>query len=310
MRNATQERILHLLHWLLKETTPNHTISTVEILQRWNDLDLPTDRRSVYNDIQILKKMGYKIHSSRNASNSYWIENSQVRKTKIFTVPEVAMLLDAIQSCRCISREDTELLIHKLLWMLPKEERDALERPIYTDHAYKEAGIELSDKLTTLFRAISQKKKVLFHQQYYSFHPEIRKRSVRKSTILSPYYIHYDREHYQVVGWSEEQGDIQSYRLDRISGIQITSQKARKRPTGFNPEITGDGIDAYTKHPVEITLQCDHDSLMEIVDRYGEHIPIHHIKRNQFEAVIRTECSPQFSRWLALNSISIIRVES
>lgn len=310
MRNATQERILHLLRWLQEETNSQHPLSSVEILDRWEALDLPTDRRSVYNDIQILKQMGFKIHSSRTATNNYWIESDQIQKSKYFTVSELGMLLDAVQSCRCISHEDTEVLIHKLLWMIPKEERDALERPVYTDHAYKENGKELGEKLTSLFQAITQKKKILFHLQYYSFQTEVRKSSARKTTILSPYYIHYDREHYHVVGWCEEHSEIRSYRVDRIDGIHITKQKSRKRPAGFDQEIAGDGIDAYTEHPVEITLQCNHDSLMEVIDRYGDQIPLRYLKANQFEAVIQTELSPQFSRWLALNSISIVAIKN
>ena len=34
MRNATQERILHLLRWLQEETNPQHPLSSVEILDR------------------------------------------------------------------------------------------------------------------------------------------------------------------------------------------------------------------------------------------------------------------------------------
>ena len=310
MRNATQERILLLLQWLQEETNPQHPITSVEILQRWKNLDLPTDRRSVYNDIKVLKKMGYRIHSARSASNAYWMESDRFQKSKYFTIPEIGMLLDAVQSCRCISQDDTEVLIHKLLWMVSKEERGALERPVFTDYAYKESGKELGGKLTILFQAITQRKKILFHQQYYSFRPEIQKCSVRKITILSPYYIHYDREHYQIVGWSEDHGEIRSYRVDRITGIQITKQKSRKRPSGFDPETTGNSIDAYVEALVEITLRCNHDSLMEVIDRYGDQIPLRYLKANQFEAVIQTELSPQFSRWLALNSISIVAIKN
>ena len=184
-----------------------------------------------------------------------------------------------------------------------------MQRPVLTDHSYKENGKELGGKLTILFQAITQKKKVLFHQQYYSFHPEIRKSSARKTIILSPYYIHYDREHYHVVGWSDEYRDIRFYRIDRISGIRITNQRSRKRPTGFDPETSGNGIDAYIEHPVEIILRCNHDSLMEIVDRYGDQIPIHHIQANQFEVIIQTALSPQFSRWLALNNIFLVAIK-
>lgn len=309
MRNATQERILLLLQWLQEETNPQHPISSVEILRRWEERDLPTDRRSVYNDIQILRKMGYKIHSARSTSNAYWMESDRFQRSKYFTTLEIGMLLDAVQSCRCISQDDTEVLIHKLLWMVSKEERDALQRPVLTDHAFKENGKELGSKLTILFQAIAQKRKVLFHQQYYSFHPKIRKSSARKTLILSPYYIHYDREHYHVVGWSDEYGEIRSYRIDRISGIRITKQRSRKRPTGFDPETSGNSIYPYMEHPVEITLRCNHDSLMEIIDRYGDQIPIHHIQANQFEVIIQTALSPQFSRWLALNDLTIAGIK-
>ena len=89
MRNATQERILLLLQWLQEETNPQHPITSVEILRRWENLDLPTDRRSVYNDIKVLKKMGYKIHSVRNTSNSYWMESDRFQKSKYFTISEI-----------------------------------------------------------------------------------------------------------------------------------------------------------------------------------------------------------------------------
>lgn len=309
MRNATQERILLLLQWLQEETNPQHPISSVEILRRWEERDLPTDRRSVYNDIQILRKMGYKLHSARSASNAYWMESNRFQKNKYFTISEIGMLLDAVQSCRCISQDDTDILIHKLLWMVSKEERDALQRPVLTDHAYKENGKELGDKLSILFQAITQKKKILFHQQYYSYKTAFRKSSARKAILLSPYYIHYDREHYNVIGWCDEHSEIRFYRVDRITGIQITKQKSRKRPPGFDPEISGDSIDVYAENPVELTLQCNHDSLMEVIDRYGDHIPLRYIKANQFEAVIKTELSPQFSRWLALNRLSIICIK-
>lgn len=113
-----------------------------------------------------------------------------------------------------------------------------------------------------------------------------------------------------MVGWSDAHGEIRSYRVDRITGLQITKQKARKRPSGFDPEIAGGSIDAYANQFVELTLQCNHDSLMEVVDRYGDQIPIRYLNANHFEAVIQTKLSPQFSRWLALNNIPIAAINS
>ena len=70
MSNASQTRILQLYQWLRDETDSAHTLSTGQILDRWSDLGISTDRRSVYKDIDTLREFGCDIVMSRGVQVS------------------------------------------------------------------------------------------------------------------------------------------------------------------------------------------------------------------------------------------------
>ena len=122
MSNASQTRILQLYQWLRDETDATHTLSTGQILDRWSDLGISTDRRSVYKDIDTLREFGCDIVMSRGAQNSYYMVNQP------FDLAEIKLLIDAVESCQIIPATATRRLVQKLTQLATIHDRENLKR--------------------------------------------------------------------------------------------------------------------------------------------------------------------------------------
>ena len=108
MKHESQIRILHLLHYLCQHTDEEHPASVAEILSFWREQGIVTDRRSVYGDIALLMEQGVDIVHVKGNRNSYFLGS------RMFELPEVKLLVDAVESSRFITRKKSAELIGKL----------------------------------------------------------------------------------------------------------------------------------------------------------------------------------------------------
>ena len=135
MNNASQNRILFLYKWLNEETDCDHPLTSKEILKRWDQLGFSTDRRSVYKDIETLQCFGVKVVSCRGTYNSYFLEEKQ------FSLAELKIIIDALESCQILPAPETKRLVEKLSFFAAPWEQEELLRPIFVDKAYKNTNI-------------------------------------------------------------------------------------------------------------------------------------------------------------------------
>lgn len=97
MKNESQTRILYLLRYLYLHTDEEHPASVAEILDLWKEQGIVSDRRVVYRDIALLTELGVDIVCVKSSRNSYFLATRQ------FELPEVKLLVDAIESSRFIT---------------------------------------------------------------------------------------------------------------------------------------------------------------------------------------------------------------
>ena len=293
MNNASQNRILFLYKWLNEETDCDHPLTSKEILERWDQLGFSTDRRSVYKDIETLQSFGIKIVSCRGTYNSYFLEEKQ------FSLAELKIIIDALESCQILPAPETKRLVEKLSFFAAPWEQDELLRPIIVDKAYKNTNHQVFITTDTLFEAIRNKKKVAFNYTDYS----VDKRKVYKHDkylyIFSPYYLKWDRDRYYVVGYSDDHKNISHFRVDRIANITLLEDSAQKKPKGFSPAKYATRVfGMYSSEPCLVTLQCVNERMRDVIDKFGKTIPVKIIEDSRFETVIEVELSPPFYAWV------------
>lgn len=118
MKNESQIRILRLLHFLYQHTDENPPVSASDILRLWEESGICTDRRSVYGDMDILKEFEVDIVRRRERQNLYFVGS------RLFELPELKLLVDAVESSRFITRKKSAELVSS-------SQAKELNRPFY-----------------------------------------------------------------------------------------------------------------------------------------------------------------------------------
>lgn len=88
-------------------------------------------------------------------------------------VPEIKLLIDAVQSSKFITAKKSKVLVQKLSAMTSKYQSKALNRNIVVDKRIKPTNEKIYYIVDSLNDAINQKKKVSFY--YFDFLPNKKK---------------------------------------------------------------------------------------------------------------------------------------
>ena len=96
-----------LIRILQKKTDEDHGLSTEELIRELNRYDIEAERKSVYDDIRLIQD-GLGMAIEHDKAKGYRLAERE------FDLPELKMLVDAVQSSKFISVTKSDELIRKL----------------------------------------------------------------------------------------------------------------------------------------------------------------------------------------------------
>lgn len=123
MKNST--RLLLILKCLLEQTDEAHTLTIADINAYLSEYNLIGDRKTISDCIEELQTVGYDIQCMRRTQNHYYINRRD------FSLAEVKLLVDAIQSSRFIPQDKSQELVEKLAGLVGEHKGDILKRQLY-----------------------------------------------------------------------------------------------------------------------------------------------------------------------------------
>ena len=91
-----KSRIFTLLHYLEKQTDEQHPVTVSDMLAYLESLGIPSSRRTVLSDIEQLSDAGFDVVCNTGKQYEYFIGERH------FELPELKMLVDAVQVCMLI----------------------------------------------------------------------------------------------------------------------------------------------------------------------------------------------------------------
>ena len=108
--NDTRLRILYLYQMLLTQSDEEHPLSTNQITDRMMEQHhILVHRTSVPKDIDLLRAAGVDIVGERKRAWEYHLADRK------FSLPELKILIDAVQSSKFITEKKSKILIEKLV---------------------------------------------------------------------------------------------------------------------------------------------------------------------------------------------------
>ena len=105
----TKPRILYLQKILLERTDEENPLSTTQIINILNDeYGISAHRTTVTKDIAALQEFGMDIVTIHSTQSKYFVASRK------FELPELKLLIDAVESSKFITKKKSETLIEKI----------------------------------------------------------------------------------------------------------------------------------------------------------------------------------------------------
>lgn len=296
MENDHQLRILYLYQILMRHSDVDHPISTKELMnmmEKYHQIKL--HRTTIPKYIELLNTSGFEVMEIRSREKKYYLND------RLFELPEVKLLIDAVQSSKFISAHKSQELISKLMALTSKANADKLKSNLYITDRVKsdnEKGYYIVEAIND---AINDGKQISFLYTDYN----VRKERVLKNNgepyIISPYALVWDGDFYYVIGLNHTRDQINTFRVDRIyKQPDILEDAATPAPESLNlAEYSREIFRMYdTEKAVEVTLLCENGLMKHLIDHFGLEIEIEIADDMHFRARVRVCPSPTFYRWV------------
>ena len=289
-------RILYLYQLLLTESDQDHMLSTTQIRNKMQEYHgVYMHRTTVPSDISMLRAAGIEIMSVRTKWWNYYMED------RTFSVPELKLLIDAVQSSKFITEKKSRVLIEKLTTLTSRTRADELKRSVHISGRVKsdnEKGYYIVDVLN---EAINAGVKITF--EYFDY--DGKKKHVLKNDgkpyTVSPYDLIWDGDYYYLTGFCDERDEVRVFRVDRIENRpELLEEDAVPKPKDYKVDrYTCETFRMFAADEVTgVTLVCENDAMKGIIDHFGAGLRTKALNKKQFRAKVKVCTTPTFFRWV------------
>ncbi len=301
MGKDTQKiRILFLQDIFTRRSDEDNVFSAedlCEILQE--DYNIKVERKAIYGDIDALKEYGLDIVNVRAPKRGYYLKNRK------FDMAEVRLLTDAVLAAKFISSKKTKSLVYKIGSLASEGQEERLRRQVYVNSTVKCNNEELYDVINTLHSAIEKNLQVQFDYSKRMLQKRYVRRMENKTFTVNPYALIWSNDHYYLVCNNPKYSNLMHVRLDRISNIHITGIKCRHFSAVSKYKDEFDSADysnrlfnMFSGESGNVILRCTNDIIEEILERFGENVPIKIDGDNYFVVKANVELSDGLISWI------------
>ena len=288
-----KNRLLYILNLLYHESDEDHPITITQILERLQQAKIESNRRTVAHDLKVLADNGFDVVCNKSRQNQYFIGDRQ------FELPELKLLVDAVQASKFISTKKSKMLIDKLSALASVHQSDELNRQLYVDKQVKSNNEAIYYTVDLLHSAINAKKQVEFKYYEYNQHKKKVYKHNGKVYTFSPYGLIWNNDSYYVIGYCKSHDKIIKFRVDRIAHPKISEASAVPKPDDFNiAEYSRTVFQMFEDETHKVVLECRNTLMKTIIDRFGDDVATEPAGKEHFKATVTASTSNTFFGWV------------
>lgn len=294
--NDVRLRLFYLYRLLEQYTDEEHPKTTNQLRKLMEEIyGITMHRTTMYSDIDLLRAAGVEIHSIRSRANEYYLENRK------FEISELKLLIDAVESSRFMTEEQSRRLVEKLITLTSETNADSLKRNLHVTGRVKAQNKKVFYIVDAINAAINQGRQISFRYIDYNSRKQAVLRNGGKNYTVSPYSLIWNGDYYYLVGYYHEKEDIRTFRVDRIKEQpQILEKEADSAPEDFDiTKYTREVFRMYdTEETVSVSLFCDTEVMKGVLDAFGIDIKVKSVDKEHFLTTVMVCPSPTFYGWV------------
>lgn len=300
--NAANVRMMKLYEILCRETDQDHPITRIELSEKARAQGIACHDRTISRDIEILNKVGYEVCSIiKDHKRYYYVPERD------FSVPELKILIDAVQAANFVTEKKTKELIDRIAALGGSYRGDLLKRNMAYFNSRKHSNEAILYNVDGIEDAILRKKKISF---YYFDLDESRSRvsrtddsGKRKHYRVEPIALILSEDNYYLMAYSDRHPEsTATYRVDRMDLVEVIeeselSEEALAHLPGVS-DYTEQVFRMYNGEPTIVVLRFKKHLLGPVYDKFGEKTDVRAISEAECEATLPVRVSKTFFGWL------------
>ena len=286
-------KIFYILDYLEAHSNENNPVRASDLIAMLDrQHNIRCDRKTVYSDVAALQDYGVDIVSLPGKNGGYYIASRN------FELPELKLLIDAVQSSRYLTEKKSRELIEKLCSQCNEQDAKLMRRTVLVSGRVKSMNETIYYNVDAIQEAIAQNKQISFRYFDWDFGGKRKYRD--KEYLASPYGLCQDNENCYLLAFSSRYG-ITSYRVDRMTDIVLTEDS--RIPC---PELTGKALhdhanrlfQMYSGDTLDVKMRFHKSLLNVVIDRFGKNTMLIPDGDDHFNFTVNVAISPMFLSWV------------
>ena len=294
-KSANQKKkLLVLRQILLTRTDEEHPMTIRELIGELARWDIQAERKSLYDDLELLRSMGLDVQCRKGRAGGWFIGERE------FELPELKLLVDAVQSSRFITRRKSDALIRKLEGLASIHQARQLQRQVFVSGRVKTMNESIYYTVDKLHTALSLRRAVTFRYFDYNSRKEKVFRREGARYQVSPCGLVWDNENYYLVGWDAAYSQVRHYRVDKMSDLSVAALPIEGAAAGdFDmAQYARKHFGMFSGEEAAVTLRCREELAGVVLDRFGQEAMLVPGQEGSFTVTVTVAVSPQFWGWL------------
>lgn len=155
--NKQKIKLLYVMEMLRQETDEQHPMLTSQIIDKLAEIGISCERRTVGTDMRLLNEYGYEVMCTMvGHEKAYYVED------RSFSVPELKILIDAVQAAKFVTDKKTDELIDKIADLGGRHRAEILKGNMVCFNTRKHTNESIYYNVGMLEEAIQEKKQASF----------------------------------------------------------------------------------------------------------------------------------------------------
>lgn len=307
-------KLIYLAMLMQEKTDDEHGLTMPEIIHELDLCGIKAERKSIYDDFEALSTVGMDIEKETVSGRTYYYLAG-----RDFELPELKLLVDAVQGSKFITRKKSEALIRKIEGLASIYEAKKLARNVYVANRIKTMNESIYYTVDDIHSAINSDRQISF--QYFKWNEKGEKelRHNGKTYKVSPWALTWDDENYYLVAFDADAGEkgmIKHYRVDKMIRMKVLDERREGAEHFKNFDMalySRKTFGMYSGKDEHVMLRCRNQLADPIIDRFGQDVLMRPVPGEAcFDVTVKVAVSPLFLTWLMNfgGDIKIIAPES
>jgi len=292
MPGSPKLKPLCLMKIMLEKTDAQKPITVPEIIAELAEYGIKAERKAIYDDLNVLRAFGIDIETIKTKTVGYYAASH------LFDLPELKLLVDAVQSSRFITSKKSEALIQKLSTLTSTAQAKQLNRQVYMAGRAKAFNESAFYNVDAIHEAINNGKKITFQYFDYDIH---KNRVFRKNGGLykaTPIMMIWNDDKYYLVAHCDEHNEIRHYRIDRMCDAAAIDEDGENIEQFDMAEYNTHMFGMYSGELMQADITFENSLVNVVLDQFGKDVIMKESEPGWFDIKVDVSVSPVFLSWM------------